>query len=59
MAITNPLKEYVISGIKSLLFYDSDGNFTAELDKLTDINITDETASSELRGGLGKGCPVW
>lgn len=54
MPITNPLKEYVITGIKSLLFYDSDGKFAVELDKLTDINITDETASSELRGGLGE-----
>lgn len=53
MPITNPLKEYVITGIKSLLFYDANGDFSVELDKLTDINLTDETASSELRGGLG------
>lgn len=52
MPITNPLREFVITGIKSLMFYDANGDMIADIDKLTDINITDETASSELRGGL-------
>jgi hypothetical protein len=53
MAITNVLKEFVISGVKDLRFYDSNGDLSAEISKLTDININDETAKSELRGGLG------
>ncbi|MGL5328305.1 MAG: hypothetical protein ACRDD7_03480 [Peptostreptococcaceae bacterium] len=52
MPITNPLREFVITGIKSLMFYDANGDMVADIDKLTDINISDETASSELRGGL-------
>ncbi len=53
MAITNPLKDFIIKGIKELRFSDSNGDLTAIIDKLQGITITDETASSELRGGMG------
>jgi len=55
MAITNPIKEYVVTGIKALKFYDSTGKFVGKIDKLNDLAISDETASSELRGGLNNG----
>lgn len=51
MPITNPLREFIITGIKTLMFYDGSGDMIGEIDKLSDINISDETASSELRGG--------
>lgn len=54
MPITNALKDFVITGIKDLRFYDSNGDMTAEIGKLSDISISDETASSQLRGGLGR-----
>lgn len=55
MAITSPIKEYVVTGIKSLKFYDSTGKYVGKIDKLNDLSISDETASSELRGGLNNG----
>jgi hypothetical protein len=55
MAITSPIKEYVVTGIKALKFYDSTGKFVGKIDKLNDLSISDETASSELRGGLNNG----
>ena len=54
MPITNPLKDFVIKGIKDLRFYDANGDMSAEINKLSNISISDETATSELRGGLGK-----
>ena len=53
MPVTNPLKDFVITGIKDLRFWDSNGDMIAEISKLTDISLNDETAQSELRGGLG------
>lgn len=53
MAITNTLHDFVIKGIKDLRFYNSDGDMIAEINKLTNINISDETSTAELRGGLG------
>jgi len=53
MPVTNPLKDFVITGIKDLRFWDSNGDMVAEISKLSDISISDETAQSELRGGLG------
>ena len=55
MAITNPINEYVVTGIKALKFYDSTGKYVGKIDKLNDLSISDETASSELRGGLNNG----
>jgi hypothetical protein len=53
MAVTNPLKDFVIKGIKDLRFYNADGDMSAEINKLSNIQITDETSTAELRGGLG------
>lgn len=55
MAITNPIKEFVVTGIKALKFYDSDNKYVGQINKLNDLSISDTTNSSELRGGLNNG----
>lgn len=54
MPITNTLHDFVIKGIKDLRFYDANGDMVAEINKLSNISISDETSTAELRGGLGK-----
>lgn len=54
MAITTRVGNIAITGIKNMFFFDkSNGELMGDFDKLVDISLSDEQASSELRGGYG------